>query len=59
MTISSTSAATPSSAVADADRTVAVLKKQQDASKDEGQALVALIQQSSVNENGGRFSAYA
>jgi hypothetical protein len=59
MTISSTSGAAAAPAVTDANRTVMVLRKQQDAVKQEGQALVDLIQQPAVDQTGGRFSAYA
>jgi hypothetical protein len=59
MTISSTSPSYQSPAAADNDLAMLALKKQQDASKSEGQALVALIASSTSSAADGHFSAYA
>jgi len=48
-----------SGAAAEAERGMMVLKKQQDVSKVEGQALVALIEKSVSSAIGGRIDVYA
>jgi hypothetical protein len=48
-----------SAAAAEAERGMLVLKKQQDVSRVEGQALVALIEKSASSGIGGRINVYA
>ena len=59
MTISGSSPSYQSPAAAEAGRAMLVLKKQQDVSKDVGQALIGLIAQSSPSQPAGRIDAYA
>jgi hypothetical protein len=59
MTISGSSPTYQSPAAAEASRAVMVLKKQQDMTKDVGQAMLGLIEQSSPSVAPGRIDVYA
>ena len=59
MTISGTSSSYQSPAAAATERAMLVAKKQQDVSKDQGQALVALIENSSTGATNGGIDIYA
>jgi hypothetical protein len=58
MTVSGSSSAYQSPAVSEAARAMLVLKKQQDVSKDVGQALVSLIEDA-ASTGAGRINTYA
>lgn len=48
-----------SAELAEVKRGVAVLKKQQDVAKDQGEAMVDLVKASSTSDVGGRIDVYA